>query len=130
MSRAMRGVALAAALALLGAGWSPALAAARVVAKKEVTGVLNLNTATAQQLDQLPGVGAKAAKRILEFRAKTPFGRPEDLARVKGFGPKRLTALRPYLTVTGPTTLVVRKLPPPPPAAAAAPAGRPGPATR
>ncbi len=125
MSTASRG-ALAAALVVVVAGASPALGAGRVVAKKEVTGVLNLNTATAQQLDQLPGVGAKAAKRIVEFRAKTPFGRPEDLSRVKGFGPTRLSALRPYLTVTGPTTLVVRKLPPAPPAPA--PQGRPGPA--
>ena len=117
MSRAMTCAAVAMALVLLGAG--AAQAGPRVVARKEVSGVLNLNTATAQQLDQLPGVGAKAAKRIVEFRAKTPFGRPEDLARVKGFGAKRLSVLRPYLTVTGPTTLVVRKLPPAPPAAAA-----------
>jgi len=125
-TRAMRAAALAAALTVVGVG--PAQAAARVVAKKEVSGVLNLNTATAQQIDQLPGVGAKAAKRILEFRAKTPFGRPEDLSRVKGFGAKRLAALRPYLTVNGPTTLVVRRLPPP--AVAGPPQGRPGPLPR
>jgi competence protein ComEA len=101
-----QGVALAAALTVLGA--ATASAEAKAVARKEVTGVVNLNTATPQQLDLLPGVGAKAAKRIIDFRAKTPFGRTEELSRVKGFGPKKLTALRPYLTVTGPTTLVVR----------------------
>jgi competence protein ComEA len=104
---ARQGVALAAALAVLGA--SAAGAGTRLESRKEVSGVLNLNTATAQQLDLLPGVGAKAVKRILEFRAKTPFGRPEDLGRVKGFGAKKLAALRPYLTVTGPTTLVVKR---------------------
>jgi competence protein ComEA len=102
------GLALAAVLALVGVGAGQAWGGARVVPRKEVSGVLNLNTATAQQLDLLPGVGAKSAKRIVEFRAKTPFARAEDLARVKGFSPKKLAVLRPFLTVTGPTTLAVK----------------------
>jgi competence protein ComEA len=109
-TRTLQGVALAAALAVLGAG--PAFGGPRTVVKKEVSGVVNLNTATPQQLDLLPGVGAKAVKRIVEFRAKTPFGRAEDLSRVKGFSPKKLATLRPHLTVTGPTTLAVKQGPP------------------
>jgi competence protein ComEA len=118
-TRTLRGVALAAVLSVLGA--APALGGARAVAKKEVSGVVNLNTASPQQLDLLPGVGAKAVKRIVEFRAKTPFGRAEDLSRVKGFSPKKLAALRPYLTVTGPTTLMVKPAPPAQGRAVAAP---------
>jgi competence protein ComEA len=78
--------------------------------KKEYSGVVNLNTATAQQLDQLPGIGEKAAQRILEFRKKTPFAKIDDLRKVKGFGAKKLAKLKPYLTVTGPSTLAVKKV--------------------
>lgn len=98
------------AVAALSLGASAAFARGKSTVKRELTGVANLNTATAQQLDQLPGVGEKAARRILEFRAKTPFAKVDDLRKVKGFGAKKLEKLRPYLTVTGPTTLAVKKL--------------------
>ena len=49
---------------------------------KQFTGVVNLNQASQAQLDLLPGVGEKAAKRIVEYRQKTPFTRPEDLVIV------------------------------------------------
>lgn len=83
--------------------------AKKAVTKKEYTGTVNLNTATASQLDQLPGVGEKAAKRIIEHRTKAPFSRPEELSRVKGFGPKKMKTLRPLLAVSGPNTLQVKK---------------------
>lgn len=79
--------------------------AAKRASKKEVTGVINLNQASPQQLDLLPGVGEKAAKRIVEHRVKTPFGRPEELVRVKGFGKKKYERLKAYLRVSGATTL-------------------------
>lgn len=82
--------------------------AKKPVVKKEYSGTVNLNTATAAQLDQLPGVGEKAARRIVEHRSKTPFAKPEDLSRVKGFGPKKLKVLRPLISVSGPTTLKVK----------------------
>lgn len=84
-------------------------AMAKPAAKKELTGVVNLNTATAAQLDLLPGVGLKAAKRIVEHRAKTPFAKVEDLAKVKGFGPKKLEKLKRFVTVSGPTTAAMKK---------------------
>jgi competence protein ComEA len=83
--------------------------AKKSVVKHEYQGVVNLNTATAQQLDLLPGVGEKAAKRIIEHRSKTPFAKPDDLMRVKGFGKKKLEKLRPYVSVSGPTTLKEKK---------------------
>ena len=72
---------------------------------KQVTGVVNLNQASAQQLDLLPGVGPKAAQRIIEQRKKTPFTRPEELVQVKGFGKKKFDKLKMHLAVAGPTTL-------------------------
>lgn len=61
---------------------------------------INLNTATAAQLEQLPGVGPATAKAILDFRAKSgPFRRVEDLLSVHGISEKRLQKLRPYVTV-------------------------------
>lgn len=67
---------------------------------------VNINQATAEQLANLPRVGAKAAQRIVDFRkARGPFARVEDLMEVKGFGEKRFEQLKPYLTLSGPTTL-------------------------
>lgn len=58
-------------------------------------GPLNLNTATAEQLDELPGVGPATAAAIVAFRqANGPFARVDDLARVRGIGPAKLDALR------------------------------------
>lgn len=74
---------------------------------KQVSGMINLNQASAAQLDLLPGVGAKAAARIIEFRKKTPFARPEEIVQVKGFGKKKYDRLKTHLAVNGPTTLKV-----------------------
>lgn len=61
---------------------------------------INLNTATAAQLEELPGVGPATAKAILDFRAKSgPFRRVEDLLSVHGISQKKLQKLRPYVTV-------------------------------
>lgn len=79
--------------------------------KVELSGVINLNTATSSQLDQLPGVGEKAAKKIIDYRKKTPFQRPEEIVKVKGFGKKKFQKMKPYLTVSGPTTLKAKRVP-------------------
>jgi len=61
---------------------------------------INLNTATEAQLTSLPGIGAKAAQRILEFRQKNgSFKKIEDLMNVKGIGEKNFLKLKPYITV-------------------------------
>jgi competence protein ComEA len=65
------------------------------------TAVVNINTATQAQLESLPGVGAKAAERILEYRQKNgQFKKVEDLMNVKGIGEKSFLKLKPRLTVT------------------------------
>jgi competence protein ComEA len=87
----------------------------------QYTGVVNLNQATAAELDVLPGVGEKAALRIIAWREKRPFRRVEELVRVKGFGRKTFLKLKPLLAVVGPTTLKAERVagrgePAPPPA--------------
>jgi competence protein ComEA len=103
-AKAMRVLALGLALAVSGS----ALAAKRKT-QVELSGVINLNQATASQLDLLPGVGAKAAERIIEHRKKAPFKRIEELVNVKGFGKKRFDKLKAHLAVSGGTTLQARK---------------------
>ena len=61
---------------------------------------INLNTATLEQLDTLPGVGPATAQKILDFREERGgFGSVEDLAEVPGIGPVRMAALREAVTV-------------------------------
>lgn len=74
--------------------------------KRELTGKLNLNTATEEQLQLLPTVGPAKAERIVAWRKKNGgFKRAADLRKVKGFGYKTLKRLEPYLEVSGETTL-------------------------
>ncbi len=63
------------------------------------TGPVDLNRATAEELQQLPRIGPKLAQRILEARAQQPFHSVEELRRVSGIGAKTLEQLRPYVTV-------------------------------
>lgn len=65
-----------------------------------VGGLLNLNTATAGELDALPGIGPSTAQKIVDDRgANGPFGTVEDLMRVSGIGAKKLETLRDLVTV-------------------------------
>ena len=69
-------------------------------ATTEVTGKLCLNTATAQQLESLPGIGPVLAQRIIAFRnANGPFTSLEQLMLVDDIGEKRFADIKDYLTL-------------------------------
>ncbi len=69
--------------------------------KKPPAKPIDLNTATVEQLQQLPGVGPSTAKAILQFREKSgPFRRVEDLLAIRGITKQRLEKIRPYVTVS------------------------------
>lgn len=62
--------------------------------------LINLNSATSDQLDTLPGVGPSTAKAIISYRnRKGPFGKVDDLLNVPGIGPAKVGALRDQVTV-------------------------------
>lgn len=61
---------------------------------------VNINSATSDQLDALPGVGPATAKAIISHRTrKGPFSKVEDLLNVPGIGPAKVAALRDFVTV-------------------------------
>jgi competence ComEA-like helix-hairpin-helix protein len=61
---------------------------------------LDLNLASARQLDDLPGIGPTLAMRIIEFRSRAGgFRSIEQLKQVPGIGPKRFAALQGLVTV-------------------------------
>jgi competence protein ComEA len=61
---------------------------------------VNLNSATAEQLDTLDGVGPTTAQKILEYRTQHGgFSSIDDLAQIAGIGPKKLEALKAQVTV-------------------------------
>jgi len=69
-------------------------------AKPASTAVVNLNTASATDLEGLPGIGAKTATRIVEYRQKNgPFKKIEELMNVRGVGEKNFLKLKPQITV-------------------------------
>ena len=71
--------------------------------KKPPSKPIDLNTATIEQLEQLPGIGPSTAKAIIRFREKSgPLKRIEDLLAIHGISKARLEKLRPYVTVTPP----------------------------
>jgi competence protein ComEA len=61
---------------------------------------VNLNTATLDQLDTLPGVGPVLAQRILDYRTQNgPFTTIDQLEEVPGVGPKKFDSLKPHVRV-------------------------------
>jgi competence protein ComEA len=72
-------------------------------------GVVNINTATENELVLLPNIGPSRAKAILELRNRLGrFRRAEDLIRVRGIGRKTFRKLNPMLVLQGPTTLTAK----------------------
>ena len=83
----------------------PCLAAAQAkptpaAAKPAATTIVNLNTASATDFEGLPGIGAKTAARIVEYRQKNgPFKKVEELMNVRGVGEKSFLKQKPQLTI-------------------------------
>lgn len=67
------------------------------------TAKININTASADQLEALQGVGPTIAKRIVEYRDKkeSGFSSVDELTEVKGIGPKTLSGIRDMVTTGG-----------------------------
>ena len=87
-----------------------ALAGEALAAEPAAKPQININTATAGQLQLLPRVGPALAARIIEFRtANGPYKAAEELMRVKGIGEKSFLLLEPYVVVKGETTLAEKQ---------------------
>ncbi|EFC90112.1 competence protein ComEA helix-hairpin-helix repeat protein [Dethiosulfovibrio peptidovorans DSM 11002] len=66
----------------------------------ERSGAVNLNSASSEELETLPGIGPKTAAAILSYREKIgPFRSVDELTKVKGIGPKKLETVRTLVTV-------------------------------
>ena len=104
-------VARALVLALL-TGLGLALAAPLAAAAESgasLTGVVNVNTATLDELQLLPGVGASRARALIALRKKRGgFKSVDQLVDVKGIGPTGLERIRPFVALTGKTTAQIK----------------------
>ena len=81
-------------------GESPPLASAASGTATAQTGPVDLNRATVEQLDALPGVGPATAKAIVDYRTRHgSFRAVDDLLSVQGIGPAKLTNLKPLVRV-------------------------------
>jgi competence ComEA-like helix-hairpin-helix protein len=105
------------------------------VRTRRLEGVVNINTATAEELQLLPGIGPAKVRNVMAYRRTHPFRTVEELVRIKGIGRKMVRRLRLHLAVSGPTTAqqVIRAVAPiplpspPPPPPVPPPLARPAP---
>ncbi len=77
------------------------ITAAEIAAEAESCdgeGLININTATAKELESLYGIGEKLAAAIIEYREEQPFERPEDIMKVKGIGTGKFDKIKDRIT--------------------------------
>jgi competence protein ComEA len=103
--RRARGLSIGLALACM--LWAVGASAASSTTAFE--GVVNVNTANLAELESLPGIGPSRAAAILDERKQRGgFHSVEEIGEVRGFGDALLEKLRPFITLTGRTTLSMR----------------------
>jgi competence ComEA-like helix-hairpin-helix protein len=124
---------LSAALAFVACA---AFVAPALANKKPPPEPINLNTATSEELQQVPGIGPSTADKILQFRKSYgAFKSVDDQRAIRGIGPKRLEKMRKYLVAgktpskatTGPAKNASASAKKPPPTSSAAAAKKPAP---
>lgn len=72
--------------------------------------VININTASVEEIAAIPGLGEKKSEAIVKFREKNgPFAKAEDLKRVDGIGDKLFEKIKPYIVVKGDSTQKVNQ---------------------
>jgi competence protein ComEA len=83
-----------------GAGGAGGVAGAGGAANSAVPQLININLASVVELEQLPGVGPATAKAIVAYREKNgAFLKVEDLLKVRGIGPAKLSEILPRARV-------------------------------
>lgn len=104
---------LAAALLTVGAAPASAQTSATATSRQASApeGTINIQTASAEELQLLPGIGPSRADAIVAQRERRAFRRVEDLMRVRGVGRATFRRLRSMLTVDGPTTMAAPSRP-------------------
>ncbi len=65
----------------------------------DIPSTVNLNTASKEELMNLPGIGESKAREIIKYREKTPFTKIDDLLNVNGIGEATFEKLKDYITV-------------------------------
>lgn len=60
---------------------------------------VNLNTASAEELSALKGIGSSTAQKIIEYRTEHKFNSTEDLMKIKGIGQKKFDSIKNELSV-------------------------------
>lgn len=93
-------MATAAVLVLAGGVASGGVAQPPASTSESATPLVDLNMATAEQLETLPGIGVRTAERIIEYRQENGgFKKIEELMNVRGIGEQSFLKLRPLVTV-------------------------------
>src|SRR5574338_517531 len=81
-------------------GGSPVLATPLPEVVATTTDLININTATAAELDTLPGIGPTTAQKIIDYRQQNgPFVAKEDIINVSGIGPGTYERIKDLITV-------------------------------